>query len=120
MKMTTYEIHLALCIETVDIWENPSKRAQLMFADELDDYNHILEPHALGDTYPSEEEWDQVISGLSRLLEFGLEIEAIVERAKTLAEHPEYFDAELNQQQRIAYDKNWDKSCIEYHTQGMM
>ena len=35
-------------------------------------------------------------------------------------EHPEYFAAELNQQQRIAYDKNWDKSCIEYHTKGMM
>ena len=119
-KMTTYEIHLAICIETVDIWNNPQKRWQLGFADELDDYNHILEPHALNDTYPKAAEWKKVIKGLSSLLEQGLEIEAIVERAKELAAHPEYFDAELNQQQRIAYDKHWDKSCIEYHTKGKM
>ena len=120
VKMTTYEIHLAICIETVDIWNNPQKRWQLRYADELDDYNHILEPYALSDKYPSAEEWEQVIRGLSRLLMEGLEIGAIVDRAKGLAAHPEYFDAELNQQQRINYDKYWDKSCIEYHTKGKM
>ena len=53
-KMTVFEIHLALCIETVDIWNNPAKEWQLQFADELDDYNQILEPHALKNTYPTE------------------------------------------------------------------
>lgn len=119
-KMTTYEIHLAICIETVDIWNNPRKRQQLYYADMLDDYNHILEPYAMSDTYPTDAEWEQVISGLSFLLGQGLEIEAIVERAKELAAHSEYFDAELNKQQRINYDKHWDKSCIEYHTKGKM
>lgn len=120
MKMTVYEIHLAICIETVDIWENPQKRWQLCYADELDDYNQILEPYAMSDTYPTAEEWERVIKGLSYLLDEGLEIEAIVDRAKEIAAHPEYFDAELNKQQRIDYDEHWDKSCIEYHTKGKM
>ena len=119
-KMTVYEIHLAICIETVDIWDNPRKRWQLRYADALDDYNHILEPHALNDTFPNENEWKEVISGLTYLLEEGLDIKAIVERAKELSIHPEKFDAELNKQQRINYDENWDKSCIEYHTKGKM
>jgi hypothetical protein len=91
-----------------------------MFADQLDDYNHILEPHALNDTFPTENEWAQVIQGLSFLLAQGLNIEAIVNRAKELAAHPEYFDAELNKEERHNYDKHWDKSCIEYHTKGKM
>lgn len=119
-KMTVYEIHLAICVETVDIWENPEKRWHLQYADELDDYNHILEPHAMNCTFPSEKEWAKVIKGLSRLLKAGLEIEAIVERAKELSSHPEKFDAELNKQQYEAYMKRWDKSCIEYHTKGKM
>lgn len=119
-KMTVYEIHLALCVETVDIWENPAKRRQLCYADELDDYNHILEEHAMNNTFPSEEEWAYVINGLEHLLNMGLEIEAIVERAKELAAHPERFDAELSKQQYEAYMKHWDKSCIEYHTKGKM
>lgn len=117
-RMTTYEIHLALCVETVDIWNNPKKVSQLCYADMLDDYNQILEPHAFNDTNPSAEEWDRVIAGLSFLQKAGLKISAIVKRAKTLAAHPEYFDAELNKEQRIAYDKHWDKSCIEYHTKA--
>ena len=115
-KMTVFEIHLAICIETVDIWNNPRKMQHLRYADLLDDYNHILEPHALHNTFPSESEWTRVINGLSWLLEEGLDIEPIVERAKTLAEHPEYFDAELNEEQRIAYEVHWNKRCIEYHT----
>lgn len=115
-KMTVYEIHLALCIETVDIWNNPKKARHLPYADVLDDYNAILEPHALKDTFPTEDEWAKVISGLSWLAEEGLDLKRILERATVLAEHPEYFDAELSAQQREAYDKRWDKSCIEYHT----
>ena len=60
-RMTVYEIHLAICIETVDIWNNPRKTWQLRYADELDDYNQILEPYALSDTFPAEDEWRQVI-----------------------------------------------------------
>ena len=119
-KMTVFEIHLALCIETVDIWNNPNKAEQLCYADELDDYNAILEPHAMNDTFPSEKEWKKVIKGLSFLQKEGVEIEAIVERAKVLAAHPEFFDAELNHQQYEKYMKSWDKSCIEYHTKGKM
>lgn len=119
-RMTVYEIHLALCVETVDIWNNEQKACQLQYADELDDYNQILEPHALNSTFPSEKEWKRVIKGLSALLKKGLEIEAIVERAKVLAAHPEYFDAELNKEQHINYMEHWDKSCIEYHTKGKM
>jgi hypothetical protein len=119
-KMTVYEIHLAICIETVDIWNNPEKDWQLAYADELDDYNHILESHALKDTFPSEKEWNKAIKGLTSLLKEGLCIEAIVERAKELAAHPERFDPELNKQQRIAYMERWDKSFIEYHTKGKM
>ena len=118
-KMTVYEIHLAICIETVDIWDNPRKRWLLHLADELDDYNHILQPHALKDTFPTPEEWAQVIAGLERLLKEGMRIQAIVDRAKELSAHPECFDPELNQQQRYNYDKFWDKSCIEYHTKNM-
>ena len=119
-KMTVYEIHLAICVETVDIWNNPKKAWQLQYADALDDYNQILEPHALNNTFPSEKEWNLVIDGLSYLMGEGLEIEAIVERAKVLAAHPEYFDPELNKEQYINYMKHWDKSCIEYHTKGRM
>lgn len=118
IKMTVFEIHLALCIETVDIWNNPKKAHQLRYADALDDYNAILEPHAMNNTFPSDSEWDKVIKGLSLLQEGGLKIKAIVERAKTLAAHPEYFDAELNQQQYEKYMLNWDKSCIEYYTKS--
>lgn len=117
-KMTVYEIHLAICVETVDIWDNPKKACQLQYADALDNYNHILEPHALNNTFPSENEWNLVINGLSFLMGEGLEIEAIVERAKVLSAHPEYFDPELNKEQYDNYMKYWDKSCIEYHTKG--
>ena len=120
IKMTVYEIHLAICVETVDIWHNPRKVFQLCYADALDDYNQILEPHALNNTFPSDAEWKEVIDGLSFLLDQGLEIEAIVERAKVLAAHPEYFDSELNKEQYVNYMKHWDKSCIEYHTKGKM
>lgn len=55
-KMTVFEIHLALCVETVDIWNNPKKAFQLGYADALDDYNAILEPHAMNNTFPSDNE----------------------------------------------------------------
>ena len=70
--------------------------------------------------FPTEKEWEKVILGLTSLLEEGLEIKAILERAKELSAHPEKFDAELNKQQRINYMKHWDKSFIEYHTKGKM
>ena len=119
-KMTVYEIYLAICVETVDIWDNPRKRRFVAYSNLLDDYNAILEPHAFANTFPNEGEWQRVISGLTYLLNPGLEIDAILERAKELAAHPEFFDAELNEQQRRNYDKHWDKSCIEYHTNGKM
>lgn len=119
-KMTVYEIHLALCVETVDIWNNPRKQWQLRYADELDDYNHILEAHAMNDTFPSPDEWKQVIEGLSYLLDEGLDLFAIVERAKVLSTSPERFDVELSKQQRDNYLKRWDKSCIEFHTKGLI
>jgi hypothetical protein len=115
-KMTVFEIHLALCIETVDIWNNPQKAFQLGYADALDDYNAILEPHALENTFPSDNEWERAISGLEWLLEEGLDLAAIISRAKELSAHPEYFDAELNAKQYAAYMNDADKSCIEYHT----
>ena len=115
-KMTVFEIHLALCIETVDIWNNPQKAFQLGYADALDDYNAILEPHALKNTFPSDNEWERAISGLEWLLEEGLDLAAIISRAKELSAHPEYFDAELNAKQYAAYMNDADKSCIEYHT----
>ena len=115
-KMTVFEIHLALCIETVDIWNNPKKALQLGYADTLDDYNAILEPHALKNTFPSDKDWKRVIKGLEWLLEEGLDLAAIIDRAKELSAHPECFDAELNAKQYAAYMKAADKSCIEYHT----
>lgn len=115
-KMTVFEIHLALCIETVDIWNNPKKAFQLGYADALDDYNAILEPHALKNTFPSDNEWKHAIKGLEWLLEEGLDLAAIISRAKELSAHPEYFDAELNAKQYAAYMNDADKSCIEYHT----
>ena len=119
-KMTVFEIHLALCIETVDIWNNPKKINNLHYADVLDDYNQVLEPHAIKNTFPTEKEWEFVIDGLSWLLEEGLNIEAIINRAKVLSAHPEYFDPELNAQQYQNYLNRCDKSCIEYHTKGEM
>ena len=117
-KMTVFEIYLAICVETVDIWNNPQKYHLLCFVDQLDNYNHILEVHAMNDTLPSEQEWKDVIAGLLWLVSYCTDLKPIIERATELIKHPEYFDAALNASQREAYSMRWDKRCIDYYVKN--